>query len=425
MSKKYREWNQGQRFLFPPSLEEFVPKGHPAHFISHIVQEELDFREIESDYMEERGAPPYNPRMLTGVLLYGYMKGEYSSRNLSRACEERVDFMVVAGMNKPDHATISRFRTRHSTALEEMFVQIVLLCQKSGLVGLKHVSVDGTRVKSNAAKDKNKTYEKIQEEETRLRKEVQGWLKSAQEADEREDEEHGDDDRGDSFPPAEEMIARLKEAKKELEKRDCEARKERERLEKTGEKPRAATKKRTCPKKTDRYNFTDSDSRLMKAKGGGFIQGYSPQLAVDTKAQVIVSCHVSNRGNDKDELKPTLKKISSIFGIYPTELSADSDFCTEENIKAVEEYQIRSYIPPPRKATILQGTLKAKMKTRIRKGGKRTKYYLRGQTVEPVFGIIKQTRKFTQFLVRGIYAVQAQWSLVCSAHNLWKLFAVA
>jgi transposase len=148
----FREWNLDQHLLFPPSVRDLVPEGHLAHFVSHTTCEGLDLSEILGSYDEERGYPPYHPVMMTTLLLYAYCQGIYSSRRIFKACQERVDFMAVTAMQRPDFRTISDFRKRHLAALGRLFVQVLRLCQEQGLVTLGHVALDGTKVKANASK---------------------------------------------------------------------------------------------------------------------------------------------------------------------------------------------------------------------------------------------------------------------------------
>ena len=162
MAKIFREWNVEQSWLLPPSVMDFVPPDHVAHFVRDTVREQLDLSEIIAAYeQEERGYPPYHPVMMTALLLYAYCQGVYSSRRIARACEERVDFMAVTGLNRPDFRTVSDFRKRHLAALQGLFVQVLKLCQRSGLVQLGHVALDGTKIKANASKHKAMSYERL------------------------------------------------------------------------------------------------------------------------------------------------------------------------------------------------------------------------------------------------------------------------
>ena len=189
MAKRFREWNVNQRLLLPRSVDEFVSKDHLSNFIRVLVIDELNLSEILSKYKEERGNPPYDPRMMLCVLLYSYTQGLYSSRKMAKCCEERVDFMALSGMNYPDFRTLSDFRKNHLESISKLFVQVLKLCQEAKLLKLGHVSLDGTKMKANASKGKNMTYGSINKTESELEKEVAEWLKAANAKDVEEDEE--------------------------------------------------------------------------------------------------------------------------------------------------------------------------------------------------------------------------------------------
>src|SRR5437016_880712 len=187
MGKTFRDWAIEQLMMFPPSVEDFVPQGHVAHFVRSTVSEALDLSAIVDCYNEERGYPPYHPVMMTALLLYAYCQGVYSSRRIAQACEDRVDFMAVTGMNRPDFRTVSDFRKRHLQALQGLFVQVLKLCQRAGLVKLGHVALDGTKVKANASKHKAMSYDRMRETELRLKREVRAWFDRAKSTDTAED----------------------------------------------------------------------------------------------------------------------------------------------------------------------------------------------------------------------------------------------
>ena len=191
MSKSFRPWLVDQPQFLPPSVMEFVPEGHVAHFVRNLVRDELDLSAILAVYGEERGYPPYHPVMMTALLLYGYSRGVYSSRRLERACEERLDFLAVTAMNRPDHRTICAFRRRHLAALSDLFVQVLKLCQAAGLVELGHVALDGTKIAANASKHKAMSYGRMKKAEAELKAEVDAWLAAAEAADAEEDARFG------------------------------------------------------------------------------------------------------------------------------------------------------------------------------------------------------------------------------------------
>jgi len=189
-----------QNWLLPPSVHDYVPAGHAAHLVRDAVRETLDLSEVYESYVGERGQPPYHPGMMVALLLYAYSCGVYSSRRIARACEERVDFMAVSGLERPDFRIISDFRKRHLEALAGLFRQVLALCREAGLVKLGHVALDGTKIKANASKHKAMSYGRMGKAEKKLEAEVRGWLEQAEATDAREDGEHGEEARGDEMP---------------------------------------------------------------------------------------------------------------------------------------------------------------------------------------------------------------------------------
>jgi transposase len=438
MSKSFRAWDVDQTWLLPPSLHEFVPSGHLAHFVRDTVREVLDLSCIVGAYTARQGQPPYHPGMLVALLLYGYSRGIYSSRQLARACEERVDVMAVTGLNRPDFRTISDFRKRHLTALAALLVQVLQLCQVAGLVRLGHVAVDGTKLRANASRHKAMSYRHMLRQEARLAAEVQGWLERAAAADAAEDAEHGPE------PPAwmadkERRLAKIRAAKAQLE---AEAKAGAAALDSDGPGPSSGMQERgaredqpaATPLDKAQRNFTDPDSRIMPS-GGGFIAGYNGQIAVDAGHQVIVAHRLVTNPADFAALVPLVDQTRANLGRKPREVSADTGFASEANLAAMAERRIAAYLSPGR---IRHGetdptagrALKRKprmqaMADTIRRAGRRGRYRLRKQVVEPVFGHIKQARGFRQFLLRGLDKVRAEWAVVCTVHNLLKLHRAA
>lgn len=430
MKKKFRDWPVDQGLLLPPSVHDFVPPDHVAHFVRDLVRNELDLSAIVESYSGPRGYPPYDPWMMTALLLYGYSRGVYSSRKLARACEERLDFMAVTGLNRPDFRTISAFRQRHLDALSGLFGQILLLCQQAGMVKLGHVALDGTKMKANASKHKAMSYGRMKKAETVLASEVSGWLSAAAAADAREDAEHGSDRRGDEMPDwmadKAKRLEKIREAKAALE---AAARAEADEKAKRPKKHRGGRKPTTppgTPKDKAQRNFTDPESRIMKSKDG-YIQGYNAQAAADGAHQVIVSQTLTNNASDRGELVSLVDGIKANTGRKPREISADTGYCSEANLAALDERRIRAYVATGRRKhgtneTVLDKRPRAEaMRKRLRKAGHRSRYRLRKHIVEPVFGQIKQARGFRQFLLRGIDKTRAEWALLCTVHNMLKL----
>ena len=440
MSKTFRPWLVDQPQFLPPSVMEFVPEGHVAHFVRNLVRDDLDLSAILAAYGEERGYPPYHPVMMTALLLYGYSRGVYSSRRLERACEERLDFLAVTAMNRPDHRTICAFRRRHLAALSDLFMQVLKLCQTAGLVQLGHVALDGTKIAANASKHKAMSYGRMKKAEAELKAEVDAWLAAAEAADAEEDARFGAA-RGDEMPEwvkdKAKRLEKIREAKAALE---AEAKAEQAAKDAaqaaSGKPPRKGGRKPKTPPGTPKdkaqRNFTDPESRIMKGKDA-FIQGYNAQAAVDAKAQVIVAHGLTDNAADAGQLIPMADAVEANAGAKPAQLSADSGYCSEENLTALEARQITGFVATGRQkhgqAAADGGEAKKKgpaveaMRERLREGGFEGPYRLRKQTAEPVFGQIKHARGFRQFLMRGLAKVSGEWAMVCTAHNLLKLAA--
>jgi transposase len=436
MGKTFRDWDIEQLMMFPPCVEDFVPQEHLAHFVRNTVCEALDLSTILDCYSEERGYPPYHPTMMTAVLLYAYCQGIYPSRRIAKACRERVDFMAVTGMQMPDFRTISDFRKRHLVALGELFVQVLRLCQQAGLVKLGHVALDGTKLKANASKHKAMSYGRMKKAEAELQTIVSGWLRQAQAADAREDEEHGADQSGEELPDwvrdKQGRLEKIREARARLEAEAQAQASQKGKEKKSGSRGRPRKNEPGTPKDSAQTNFTDPQSRIMKSHDG-FIQGYNAQAVVDADSQVIVAQGLTNNASDAPQLAVMVAQIKQNTGRQARELSADAGYCSEDNLKELRRRHINGYIATGRQKhgeATASGERKVKLGTyayamwqKLRRGGHRSRYRLRKQTVEPVFGQVKQGRGFRQFLLRGVRKVAGEWSLICTAHNLLKLAA--
>ena len=447
MSKTFRPWDVDQVWLLPPSIQDLVPAGHVAHFVRDTVRTGLDLRRIMDSYDEERGYPPYHPGMMVALLLYAYSQGLYSSRRIARSCEERLDFAAVTGLQHPDFRTISEFRRRHLAALSGLFQQVLELCRKAGLVKLGHVALDGTKIKANAGLNKAMSYGRMKQAEPALAAEIERWLAQAAQTDRAEDREFGAGQRGDEMPDwladKQKRLEKIRAAKAALEadaKAAAEAKSEAAAKPdddgaggkaKPGRKPKPIA---AVPNDKAQRNFTDPDSRVMPTKSG-FIQGYNAQAAVDGAHQIIVAHTLTNSPSDQAQLAPLLDAIKANLGVNPQEASADAGYCSQANLRTLSRRRISGYIASGRqkhgtkaataKRTLKSGSLIARMSRKLSRAGHRSRYRLRKQIVEPVFGQIKQARGFRQFLLRGIAKVKAEWAMICTAHNLAKLAAAA
>ena len=428
MAKTFKSWDVDQLVLLPPSVHELVPAGHLAHFVRDLVRDSLDVSAILKSYPDDRGFPPYDPTMMTALLLYAYCQGLYATRRIAKACEERVDVMAVTARQNPDFRTISDFRKRHLPALGGLFTQVLQLCQKAGLVTLGHVALDGTKLKANASKHKAMSYGRMQKTEAELAATVQGWLEKAETLDAREDVEWSRARRGDELPTwvadKQARLEKIRHAKAALE---AEARASAAAAPQDG---RPAPRPPGIPHDKTQRNFTDPESRIMKTTNG-FVQGYNAQAAVDAASQIIVAHRVTAAANDHQQLAAMVAQIKQNTGRQAREVSADAGYCSEANLRELTRRHIRGYVATGRQhhgQASAGGSRQAKVGTRtramqvkLRRGGYRSRYRLRKQTVEPVFGQIKQARGFRQVLLRGIEKVTQEWSLVCLAHNLLKL----
>jgi len=425
MAKIYRPYVPEQDLLLPPSLREWLPEDHLAFFVSDLI-DQLDLSAITSVYEDEdRGYPPYHPVMLTKVLVYAYCVGVFSSRKIRRRLVEDVAFRVLAAGNEPDFRTIADFRKTHLTALRGFFEQVLHLAREMGAPRVGRVALDGSKIKANASKHKAMSYGRMREKQQQLREEVKDLLAQAEAADAAEDAEYGPDRRGDELPAElqrrESRLKRIREAKRALEARAKE------------EAAAAGTPDESAkPASKAQYNFTDPESRIMKGPDG-FVQAYNVQVAVD-ELQLIVGQSVTQETNDKKQLIPMITAIEQQSGATPSELLADAGYCSDVNLTAIAETDIDAYIstrkqkhgerpgpcpcgPLPKTATIVD-----RMSRKLHAKAGAAVYAARKGMVEPVIGQIKQARGFRQFLLRGLEKVQGEWSLVCTTHNILKLY---
>jgi transposase len=451
MSKTFRPWKIDEPLFLPATVHDFVAADHLARFVLSLVRDDVDLAKITGTYGSERGQPPFDPIMMTALLLYGYCCGLYSSRRIAKACRERVDFMSIVGLDAPDFRTISDFRKRHLKALGELFKQVLHLCEKAGLVKLGHVALDGTKIKANASKHKAMSYARMEDRAAELEAEVGKWLSTAEAADAEEDKLYGHDKTGEEMPDwvadKQRRADKIRQAKAELEaeakaaaeaklKAEDEAASKRE-AEGRRKGGRQAAPPSSVPDAKAQKNFTDPQSRIMKSKDG-FVQAYNAQAAVDAEAQIIVAQDVTQSAVDCGQLVPMTDAIEANLGRKPAQLSADAGYCSEANLAGLEARNIDAYVATGRARDAVAGKVEVPaappstqpagsptrveaMRAKIKAGGHASPYRLRKQLPEPVFGQIKQARGFRQFLMRGIDKVRAEWAIVCTAHNLLKL----
>jgi transposase len=426
MAKTYRSYLPEQDLLLPPSLGDWLPEDHLAYFVSDVV-DQLDLSAIESVYEEEeRGQPPYHPRMMTKILVYGYCVGVFSSRKLQKGLIEDVGFRVLAAGNEPDFRTISDFRKLQLQALQGLFDQVLQIALQAGMMKLGRVVLDGSKVKANASKHKAMSYGRMQEDERRIKEEVKRLLEQAEAVDAEEDARYGADRRGDELPAElarrETRLQRIREAKRALEERAREQ-------AKSKDQPAEKAK----PEAKMQYNFTDPESRIMKG-ADGFVQAYNAQIAVEPDFQLIVGQRVTQAANDKQQLVPMVDAMQEQARQKPQEILTDSGYCSDANLHYLEKKKIEGFMATDREAyrdrhhpgprgPLPQGATRVdRMRRKLQTKAGAAIYSKRKTVVEPVFGQIKQARGFRQFLLRGMGKVRGEWAMICLTHNILKLY---
>jgi transposase len=430
MAQTFHPYDPSQALLLPPSLRDWLPDGHPAHFFSDTV-DQLDLSAFLRKYEQRedgRGQLAYHPALMLKVLIYSYSVGIFSSRRIAAAIEEQVALRYLTAGNFPSHRTIARFRLEHLDAFQALFVEVVRIAQASGMVKLGTLAVDGTKLKANASKHKPMSYGRMKAEEQKLRDEIRRITDLARRTDEAEDAEFGPDFRGDELP--EELRSRksrlqaIRAAKKRLEEQQAEEDEKSGR----GQGDRGPKLKRPIgvPKDTSQSNFTDPESRIMKTSTGAFEQSYNAQIAVDSAERIIVAADVTACAADTGELLKMETAATENLGGHPKELLADAGYKSEANFAELEKRGVRALVslqrgesPPKEVPKKMPAT--RRMAARLKTARGRKRYRLRKSVVEPVFGWIKQVLGFRSFHLRGRRKVKGEWNLVCMAMNLRRM----
>lgn len=454
MGKTFRAYDMSQLLLLPPDMREWLRDDHLALYVSDIV-EQLDLSGILQSYEagDARGRPPYHPQMMVKLLIYGYCVGKISSRKLEQASYDDVGFRVLSGNQQPDHASIAEFRKRHLPELAKLFVQVLQLCQRAGLIKLGHVAIDGTKIKANASKYQTMTYTGLSEAEQKLAATVAQLLAEAERMDEAEDELYGPGKRGDELPEelreTKSRLARIRELKADLErearevaekqaaeakqKNDQRERRAKERGQKIGGRlAQVVDPAQAVPRPKAKRNFTDIESRMMKDHASNtFIQGYNAQLGVDAHSQIIVAATVVQAGNDQEQLLPVLLTVKENLGQLPASVSADAGYFSTAAVTAAEIKTVAVHVPPNQREPQAweyevplteNATVQERMWHKLKSPEGAKVYNQRKAIVEPVFAYLKHVRGFRQFLLRGQARVEAEWLLMCLTHNILKMF---
>ena len=438
-------------YIFPPCVQDYLPEHHLARFVVDIV-DQLDLSHLSAVYTG-RGSKPFHPAMLVSLLFYGYATGVFSSRKLEKASYDSIAFRYICANSNPDHDTIASFRKRFLPELSALFVEILVVAEVMGLVKLGTVSLDGTKIKANASKRKALSWDYANRLEVQLKQEVEELLRLAEAADQRSLPQEMDIPA--ELQRREQRLSAIARAKAEIKVR-AEARFEHEQAEyeeklaqraarakETGKKPRGKPPRPPTagPRGKDQVSLTDEDSRIMPSAGGGFEQAYNAQLGVDTDTHLIVEQHVTQQPNDKQEIEPALAAIEQLPAVLGKvkKLLADTGYFSAANVEKCIEDGIEPFIAekrqphnlplverfsgdpePPQNATAVQA-----MRHRLQTQKGKAVYAKRKATVETVFGIVKDVLRFRQFLLRGLDAVQGEWSLVCIGWNLKRMHALS
>jgi transposase len=462
VDKRFRAFDPRQVLLLPPSLDDWLPEGHLARFVADLVDEVLDLGPVLAGYTEKRGYPPYDPRLMVRLLIYGYTTGVRSSRAIERRCVDDVAFRFLAADQAPDFRSIARFRRRHLDALAGLFLQSLQLAQRLGMVKMGRVALDGTKLQANASKHKAMSYGRLVDKEEQVEAEIAGLeakaaalLADAEDIDAAEDATFGPDGKDTDLPAEldrrEKRLAKLQAARAQIEaeaadkaRRHAEDKQRRRQayagtsdeqaIADAGEA--AAAKARPKPKA--QANFTDPDSRIMKNSAGAYIQAYNAQAVVDEQHQVITAADVTTNASDALNYTTMLDQCTQNTGTHPKQALVDAGYCSETNLEAAKDRQLAygtdtfmatgrlshdEQVPPaPRGRIPANTTLKQRMARKLRTKPGKAAYSRRKAIVEPVFGQIMTCQNGRQLLLRGEDGARGEWRLLAACHNLRKIF---
>jgi len=434
MAANYLPYDPQQLMLLPEALQEWLPEGHLAHFISDTV-DGLDLSAFHARY--DKDGPrnqPFHPAMMVKVLIYGYATGVFSSRKIARKLHEDVAFRVLAARNFPAHRTIRDFRALHLKELSELFVQVVRLAREMGLVKLGTIAVDGTKVKANASRHKAMSYGHMLKAEAELKAQIDALLNKARAADEAEKNEPELDIPAE-IARRQDRLDAIAAARARLEQRQREVDRARGRSEDDDQKPRGQDGKPKggrykqpfgVPEDKAQDNFTDPDSRIMLRAGGGFDPAYNGQTAVDDTAHIIVAAELGNCAADVGELPRMLHAVKDNVGAYPAQTLADAGYRSEAVFEALAAHtelvvalgrEGKKHVAIDPAGLPRTAAMAAKMQTEETRAAYRRRKWL----AEPPNGWIKNILGFRQFSMRGLHRVQAEWKLVCLALNLRRM----
>jgi transposase len=448
-SRTFRDYDQHQSFLLPPSLDDWLPKDHTARFISEAVDEMLDLASVYASYERSDGAPPYDPKMMLKLLLYAYSTGVTSSREMERRCQIDVAFRWLSANTAPDYRSISRFRRRHLLALDDLFIQVLTLCAEAGLVSLGRVALDGTKLRASASRHKAMSHDRMGPKIEELAAQVAAMLAEAEATDRAEDEEFGEDRRGDELPAElatkEGRLARMRAAKAAIEAEaaaKASAKAATKAADNGGDEAAVAEAAEMAaatatPNPKTQRNFTDPESRMMKTTNG-FHYAYNAQTVVDEGSQVVLAAEVTQQATDVDQLFFMIGVTEGNLDAAdiddsPEVILADAGYCSEANLQQVADAEINALVATgrirgkervsdaPRGRIPNNATQRERMARRLRTKAGRADYARRKAIVEPAFGQMKVRQAAGHLRLRGLAGAQGEWTLHVICHNLRKL----
>lgn len=435
MTTSYLPYEPRQQMLLPHALQDWLPEGHLAYYISDTI-DSFDLSAFHARYAGGGSRnQPFHPAMMLKVLIYGYASGVFSSRKLARKLHEDVAFRVLAADNFPAHRTICDFRAAHLNELSDLFVQVVMLAKECGLVKLGTVSIDGTKVKANASRHKAMSYDRMKKAELELKAQIDALLAKAKAADEAEKNEP-ELDLPAEIARREDRLAVIGAARARLEERQRQADVARGRSADDETPPNAGGK----PKKKSRFkykfgepkpkaqdNFTDPESRIMKHPGGSFEYSYNAQTAVDATAHIIVAAELCNCAADSGQLTTVLSAVKRDAGADPAQVLADAGYRSEDAFEQLQEHPAELIVALGREGRndiaidATKRPLCAAMAEKFKSAATQAAYRKRKWLSEPPNGWIKNVLGFRQFSMRGLAKAQAEWKLVCAALNLRRM----
>jgi transposase len=433
-------------YLLPPSVDEWLPSDHLARFVVEVI-DRLDLDELVKQYAG-RGSAAHHPSVLLGLLVYGYASGVHSSRKIERATYDSVAFRFVAANTHPDHDTLATFRRRFLKQIESLFVQVLMLAREMKLLKLGHIALDGTKIGANASKHKALSWGHANKIEAQLHQEVQTLLALAEKSDRAAVPDGMDvpaeiarrEDRLNAITQAKAQIEQRAAERHQAEQQEFQAKQAKRQAQRdAGKKPRGKDPEPPTPgpKDGDQVNLTDDESRIMPVSGGGFGQSYNAQASVDLDTMMVITAHVSQACNDKREVVPTLDQIAQLpeaLGRVQT-LVADNGYFSQANVVACAQAGVEPLLAIKREShheALMQRFATdpdappttdplAHMVHRLTTHSGKAVYKLRKQTVEPVFGIIKQVMGWRHMSMRGLHKAQGEWNLVTMAWNIKRM----